>query len=259
MHLVAACWVAGGECVIENPPDYAEEGVPWTQFNSRHNPEHCPLWEMPWVKAFEGASKSIGVHFAQCTKQSPYQKYTRLLCTPGVYGEVSDFFEDYYCTCKRPHDETARGVDMRTGAYRSAAAAAYPRLMNLQLAESFFKFASSTEPSMDPITGQPKGPRKKFDVSDRKERLRHYWPMLASVEAKDAVNPQRAGCSRLGGQLQGTLAGFILGPAGSSARTGNSGAVNDGGGSARARPRSVAVPTVELGKRKERDCANTGN
>ena len=73
--LCAAVWRAGGEVLIENPPDYASPGLwctdrrtgehqPRQMFEEQHR--HCPLWQLPWMRAFEEATRAEKLDFAQC-------------------------------------------------------------------------------------------------------------------------------------------------------------------------------------------------
>jgi hypothetical protein len=81
--LCAAVWRAGGEVLIENPPDYSEFGL-WAsdratgeirreyRFEEQHR--HCPLWRLPWVRKFLEATGARLLDFAQCQLQGDYQK-----------------------------------------------------------------------------------------------------------------------------------------------------------------------------------------
>ena len=145
--LCAAVWKSGGEVLIENPPDYAAPGLWCTdrrtgEHQFRHMFEeqqrHCPLWQMPWMRAFEEATCSQKLDFAQCQFGSDFQKYTTLLVTPEwrrVAAKCFDQLDGAACRCAQPHEQraTGRGLD---GGYLSRHAAAYPMQMKALLARA---------------------------------------------------------------------------------------------------------------------------
>ena len=139
LTICACCYSSGGEVLLENPVDYgASDGLGGLKRGwLPHHALHAPLWLMPWVRAFIEGTASETVDCDQCTLGSDFKKPTTLCFTPLLRRKMHDYFAGAKRRCedgcrhyKRRHPEVARGLDLETGAFISAKAAAYPADMN---------------------------------------------------------------------------------------------------------------------------------
>ena len=77
--LLAAGTLVGTQFIVENPSD---RGDPRETDIFLHE-DHGPLWLMPAIMALERVTGSRRVTFPMCAFQSPWQKFTTLLHSPG--------------------------------------------------------------------------------------------------------------------------------------------------------------------------------
>lgn len=217
--LCASVWAAGGEVLIENPPDYADDQGLWTT-----NPytgergvkgeqggagdrwrqlerQHCPLWKCPWMVAFIKATGGGALlDFAQCIFDADFQKYTSLYVTPHwreAAPQAFSRFDGHPCRCKQPHKRQATGR-REDGSYESEDAATYPREMNITLANAVHEMLDRRREmvSFGTMIGATREPLPPPDAAEKERRAAAIEPFLAmvhTVEATRACDPHFAG------------------------------------------------------------------
>lgn len=195
LSLCAAVFETGGEALIENPPDYGTFGL-WAT-NPRTGepcawrrrtllePRHCPLWLTPWAIMFvRCVADSRFYDFAQCTLGSCYEKYTRLLATPGfpqLAPSPMATFDGRRCTCESAHARQAIGKD-------AAAAATYPRQMNVMIARAVLQIIEKR------IEGGRRGDASTcVNLRQRREAMQPLWLLLDSKQTQEAITVQEQG------------------------------------------------------------------
>ena len=129
-NLVEVIVRSGGVYIIENPVD---RGDTQTSFYRAFWKRHGPLWLMPKVLNLYATYDGAMFTFAQCGLGSPFQKFTTLMYSSELSQALSSIAEAV-CT-HEDHNAVAFGIDY-AGSFRSSMSAAYPRAMNLLLAEA---------------------------------------------------------------------------------------------------------------------------
>ena len=140
-RLLVAARDAGVPAALENPADRGDPGSPayWAEYA-----DHGPLWLMPSVRrALEGAARYT---FAQCSFEGGLaQKWTTIGATGALAVALAPLGEPQHgCSHGfRAHAEQLTGRDAR-GRSRATEAAAYPRGMNVFLADALVAAATAT-------------------------------------------------------------------------------------------------------------------
>ena len=147
--LLAAGAVVGTQFLVENPSD---RGDPRETDIYLHE-DHGPLWLMPAMLALERVTSARRVTFPMCAFQSPWQKFTTLLHSPGFEPWIAPL-ESLRCHHKR--HESMAGGELDDNGWNSARAAAYPANFNYYLARSV---ASLTDAALPPEQAVPAGGR----------------------------------------------------------------------------------------------------
>ena len=135
--ILLAGHIAGSQFVCENPSD---RGDPIESDIFLHE-DHGPLWMMPAMLAMERVTDSQRVTFPMCAFQSPWQKFTTLMYTPGFeawLGPLSSL------RCHHHRHASMAGGEFDGEEWNSAKAAAYPANFNYYLARSVASLSDST-------------------------------------------------------------------------------------------------------------------
>ena len=131
-RLCEAAWAAGGDYIIENPIDRSCPELS-ARLQLGRWPKHVSLWQMEELRALRRRTGGRYVSFPQCALGGPAQKWTTLLFSGGL-GALC-WLGLLRCTHSRgQHKRRGIGRDA-SGAWASAALAAYPAEMNVAIAE----------------------------------------------------------------------------------------------------------------------------
>ena len=128
--IILAAHLTGTEYIIENPSDRGDPSDADVYLHS----DHGPVWLMPAVIALARTTGGKTATFPMCAFDSPWQKFTSLLYSPGFTSWVSPLTR-LRCLHHR-HDAPAGGEVDGDGNWVSSKAAAYPASFNLYLAKS---------------------------------------------------------------------------------------------------------------------------
>ena len=107
-QIAYAIWASGGEYLIENPVDRAEEGTDWY---SERWAEHAPLWVMEEIKELRRRTKARMITFAQCHAElgSKFQKYTSILTSDRLEPHLRHM-NGMRCECPKNVKHEGRAV-----------------------------------------------------------------------------------------------------------------------------------------------------
>ena len=131
-RLVAAAESAGTPWAIENPADRGDASSP--AYWKLHR-DHAPLWLHQHVSTALSDAHAVLRTFAQCSFDSPFQKWTTVAHPPSISAEFG-FLDQHACHHGRSlHLARAHGL-APDGHSLSAASAAYPPAMNRALARA---------------------------------------------------------------------------------------------------------------------------
>ena len=123
---------SGGVFIIENPVD--RNGPVAEELGLRFQmPEHVSLWQLEEMRALQGATGGVFVHFPQCALGGRTQKWTTLMYSPALRGLAA--LGALRCTHTKQQHERSVGRDAY-GNYLTAALAAYPPALNEAIAEA---------------------------------------------------------------------------------------------------------------------------
>ena len=186
--LIAAGQTVGTQYAIENPSD---RGDPLDSDVFLHE-QHGPLWLMPAVRALQRVTHGRKSTFPMCAFQSPWQKFTTLLYSPGFDKWLSPL-ETLRCHHKR-HDAMAGG-ELDGDDWNSARAAAYPPNFNLYLAKCIASLSDATlaPPAAAPTQGG-RGARPQAKPADEPATSTpaRRPPSSPPMDAKGDDSPARA-------------------------------------------------------------------
>ena len=182
-RLVAAAESAGAPWAIENPADRGDATSPayWKLYD-----DHAPLWMHQHVSSALGDAHAVLRTFAQCSFDSPFQKWTTIAHPPSISTEFG-FLDEHACHHGRSlHLARAHGL-APDGYSISAASAAYPPAMNRALARaiahSITRAAQLDVPHPAAAVGGriSDGHQLGADVAAACEGARHHPPRWASL------------------------------------------------------------------------------
>ena len=124
--LLEAAHQAGADFALENPSDRGNISEPCLYQEERHG----PIFLMQEMIDLAILAKTKQAVFAQCLLDSPYQKYTTIMYTPGLdFG--FGLLNKGYCNHPPGSHEPAGGIyNPEDGEWNSKRAAAYPATMN---------------------------------------------------------------------------------------------------------------------------------
>ena len=118
----------GGGFVVENPPDYAVG-----EYAQPPVLGHSPLWVSPPIVDLARDTEARFENLDQCCFGSDFQKPTTLMFSPRL--RCCDVLPTMRCWCTEPHRRVAAGFSADGASFESSAAAAYPRELNVFLAD----------------------------------------------------------------------------------------------------------------------------
>lgn len=127
VSIARAAFHAGATFVIENPIDRGRVGSIFFQRKWR---QHAPLWLMPAVQELQADTDAHLITFPQCALGGQFQKWTTLMVAGPAAGALQPL-DGLRCDHhKARHTRVAKGTEP-DGSPSSAAAAAYPPIMNV--------------------------------------------------------------------------------------------------------------------------------
>ena len=168
---------AGGEFVIEFPQRRYVPGTRafWPEMAARGV---ASPGDMPSIRNLERDTAAARVDIAQCALGSPFQKFTTLLCSPGIAAHLQHLSARRCTLCDRymAHPERAAGT-FTDGSSRAEASGAYPSELCRALAAAGAACrrlpgrrlsASATAPQRDPpaATGPSAAPADEHAAAD---------------------------------------------------------------------------------------------
>ena len=137
--ILRAATEAGLEWALENPCD---RGLPVAHGGRRDlysDPRHGSIWQMPAVIELAQHASCHTATFPLCHFGADWQKFTTLMFTPGLQRLLE--LDGILCS-HQTHKQRAGGA-IQDGKWVSAAAAAYPRELNIYIAQTLYHLSDN--------------------------------------------------------------------------------------------------------------------